>query len=92
MSPRPAGSHPLGSRQGRAQVDEVVTNDAEADPALHPRVAFVATAGEPMAPLQETDSPFAAGSPLLSPLEPALSSVPASADHSSWPGWAPTPV
>ena len=50
---------------------KVVADDPETDPALHPGVAFVATAGEPMAPLQETDAPFTAGSPLLSPLEPA---------------------
>ena len=54
-------SLPLAGGQGATQVDEVVTDDAESDPALHPGVASVPTAGQPMTPFQQTDAAFAAG-------------------------------
>ena len=62
----------LGSRQRDSEVDEVVPDDTEPDPALHSRVAMVAAAVEPVAPLQKADSPFATGPPFLAVLEPSL--------------------
>lgn len=62
----------FGTGQRRPQIDEIVTEDPEADPALHARVAFVATAGESMAPLQQTDPPFTTRPPFLGLFEPAF--------------------
>jgi hypothetical protein len=61
-----------GSRQRRPEVDESVTEDSKPDPTLHAGVTLVAAAREPMAPLEQTDSPFAAGSPFLGLFEPAF--------------------
>ena len=54
-----------------ADVDQVIGDDAEADPALDARHAFVATAVEAVASLEKTDAPFAAGAPFLRIAEPA---------------------
>src|SRR5437867_4411249 len=70
-------SHGCGSSfdgldgQGAAYVDEVVTDDGEANPPLHPTVSRVATTIQAVAPLQHTDSAFTAGPPFLPFLEPA---------------------
>src|SRR5437870_4572150 len=53
-------------------VDEVVTDDAESNPTVHPVVAFVPAAIESMTPLDHADAPFATGSPFLPIAEPAL--------------------
>src|SRR5262249_11785610 len=55
-----------------ADVDDVVGDHAEADPALHSDKALVAAAAEPMPAFDDADAPFAAGAPLLAVAEPAL--------------------
>ena len=64
----------LGSwpSQGAADGDEVVGDDAEADPALHAGIAFVAAAVEAMAAFDHADAALAAGAPDLTSAEPAL--------------------
>src|SRR6266849_1639977 len=62
----------FGARQRHPEVDQIVAEDTQPDPALHPRVAPVATAIQPVAPFQHADAPFAARSPSLRLLEPAL--------------------
>ena len=54
------------------EVDQVVRDDAEADPALDAGHAFVATAAESMAAFEKTDAPLTAGAPFLGVAEPAL--------------------
>lgn len=54
------------------EVDQVVGDDAEADPALHARETFVATAVQAVAALEQTDAAFTAGAPLLGVAEPAF--------------------
>src|SRR5258706_16121085 len=49
--------------QGAADVDEVVTDDAQTYPALHSAVSFVATATQPVASLEHADAAFTAGPP-----------------------------
>ena len=53
-------------------VDDIVGDDAEPDPAVHSDVALVAAAVEAMAPLDHADAPLASGAPLLAVAEPAL--------------------
>ena len=51
---------PLGVRrfrQGAAEVDEVVGDDAEPDPALHTIITFVSAAGEAVPALDDADAP-----------------------------------
>src|SRR6266481_2753397 len=60
------------SGHGAADVDQVVGDDAQADPALDAVGALVATSVQPMAPLKEADPTFTSGSPLLSTAKPAL--------------------
>src|SRR5262245_32986731 len=55
-----------------ADVDDVVGDHAEADPALHSNEALVAAAVEPMSALSHTDASLAAGAPFLAVAEPAL--------------------
>src|SRR5262245_40285239 len=55
-----------------ADVDDVVGDHAEADPALHSDEAFVTAAVEPMSALDHADASLAAGAPLLTVAEPAL--------------------
>src|SRR3954462_15368739 len=57
---------------GVADGDEVVGDDAEADPALHAGIAFVAAAVEAMAAFDHADAALAAGAPRLARPEPAL--------------------
>ena len=58
--------------QHPTDVDEVVGDDAEPDPALHSDSAFVAAAVEPVSPFDHADAPLASGSPSLAVAEPAL--------------------
>ena len=55
-----------------ADVDEVVGDHAEPDPALHAGIAFVAAAVEPVSPFDHADAPLASGPPFLAVAEPAL--------------------
>src|SRR6516165_709229 len=52
-----------GPSPGAAQDQQVVGDDPEAHPALHPEEASIAAASEPVAALQGADASFAAGSP-----------------------------
>ena len=59
-------------RQGAAEVDQVVGDDAEPDPALHTIITFVSAAGEAVPALDDADAALATGSPFLAVAEPAL--------------------
>ena len=53
-------------------VDQVVGDDAQPDPALDAGHAFVATTVQAMASLEKTDTTFTAGAPFLRVAEPAF--------------------
>jgi len=55
-----------------ADVDEIVGDDAEPDPAVHPDEALVAAAGEAVPPFDHADAPLRSGAPFLTVTEPAL--------------------
>src|SRR5579883_1289292 len=55
-----------------ADVDQVVGDDAQADPALDAGHAFVAAAVQTMAALEQTDATFTPGAPSLGVAEPAF--------------------
>jgi hypothetical protein len=57
---------------GTANVDEVVGDHAEPDPALHSGIALVSAAIEAVPPLGDADASLASGPPLLAIAEPAL--------------------
>src|SRR5262245_1562820 len=79
------GGAPLRSgRASAAEHEEVVRDHAEAHPAMHPIQAAVATAGESMAVLQNTDSALAPGPPAKRAAEPAGTRLaPATRQHHS---------
>ena len=58
--------------QRSADVDEVVGDHAEPDPALHAGLAPVAAAREAVPALDDADASFAAGAPFLAVAEPAF--------------------
>src|SRR5215469_16421375 len=58
--------------QSAADVDEVVGDDAEADPAFHSSRSLVAATAEAVSPFDDADAPLASGAPLLAVTEPAL--------------------
>ena len=72
------GVTPAARRAMRRHVDQVIGNDHEADSSMHPVDAMVATASEPMAPLDHADAPFTADRPALAAPEPDLPFVGAS--------------
>jgi hypothetical protein len=47
-----------------ADVDEVVGDDAKADPALHSSRSLVAATAEAVSPFDDADAPLASGAPL----------------------------
>ena len=53
-------------------IDQVIGDDAQADPALDAGHAFVATAVQAVATFEQTDTTLAAGAPLLGVAEPAF--------------------
>ena len=55
-----------------ANVDEVVGNHTEPDPTLHPGIAFVSAAVEPMPTLDHADAALAPRPPFLPIAEPTL--------------------
>ena len=63
----------LGLRAGASDVEEIVGDDTEPDPALHPVVAPVSTAGEAVSAFDDADASLASGAPFLAAAEPALS-------------------
>src|SRR5678816_4787376 len=79
-APRPRRSVSRGrpATEDRRHVDQVIGNDPEADPAMHPVNAMIATASEPMAPFDHADAPFATDTPALAAPEPRLPFVGAS--------------
>src|SRR5437773_11052292 len=73
-SGRVAGAF-LGSEarvQHPADIDEVIGNDSETDPAMHARVTFIEAAAESVASLEHADAPFTIDAPCLIFAEPAL--------------------
>src|SRR2546425_1251954 len=73
-SGRVAGAF-LGSEarvQHPADIDEVIGNDSETDPAMHARVTFIEAAAESVASLEHADAAFTTDAPFLSLAEPAL--------------------
>src|SRR6516165_2942898 len=61
----------LGSDKA-ADVDEVVSDDPQSDPALHAVVATITATLEPMPTLADADASLASGTPSLSVAEPTL--------------------
>ena len=61
----------LGSEEA-ADVDEVVSDDLESDPALHAVVATIAATLQPMPTLADADASLASGTPSLPVAEPTL--------------------
>src|SRR5262245_51374382 len=55
-----------------ADIDEVVGDDAEADPAIHSDSSLVAATAEAVSSFDDADAPLASGAPLLAVTEPAL--------------------
>jgi hypothetical protein len=55
-----------------ADVDEIISDHAEADQALHSGIAPVAAAIETVSPLDHADATLASGAPFLAVAEPAL--------------------
>jgi hypothetical protein len=55
-----------------ADVDEIIGDHAEADPALHSGIASVAAAIETVPPLDHADATLTSGAPFLAAAEPAL--------------------
>src|ERR1017187_3433649 len=55
-----------------AKVDQIIGDHAEPNPALHAGVFLVERSSQAVPSFQQADSSLAAGSPLLSFLEPAL--------------------
>ena len=55
-----------------ADVDEIISDHTEADPALHSGIAFVAAAIETVSPLDHADATLASGAPFLAVAEPAF--------------------
>src|SRR3974377_897783 len=53
-------------------VDKIVGDYAEGNPALHSDIGLVAAAIETISPLDHADAPLAAGAPFLAVAEPAL--------------------
>jgi hypothetical protein len=53
-------------------VDHIIRDDAQADPALHAGVPFVSTAIQTMSAFHDTDAPLTPGAPFLPILEPAF--------------------
>ena len=57
---------------GATDVDKVIGDDAEPDPAVHSDEALVAAAAEPVPSLGDADASLASGAPFLAVAEPAL--------------------
>src|SRR6476646_2088022 len=58
--------------QVSADVDEIVGDHAPSDPAPDAVPPSIQRSPQPMSPFENTDAPFAAGTPFLKLLEPAL--------------------
>src|SRR5258705_2362308 len=62
--------------QHSADVNEVVADHAESNPALHSTITFVTATVQSMPPFHHADASFATGSPFLAVSEPALFLLP----------------
>ena len=60
------------SFQCAADVDEIIGDDTESDPALHSGIALVAAAVEAVSAFEHTDASLASGPPFLALAEPTL--------------------
>ena len=70
------GSARVRSGQVTSDVDQVVGDDAQPDPAFHAVGAAVAAAVQPVSPLQYTDASFRSRPPPLGLAEPAFPLLP----------------
>jgi hypothetical protein len=76
---------------GAADVDEVIGNHAEPDPALHSGLALVSASVEAMPSLGDADASLASGAPFLPVAEPALALLPFCPSLQNSPGSAILP-
>jgi hypothetical protein len=67
-----------------AEIDKVISNDAEPDPTLHSGLAFIFAAVESMSALSNADAPLASCAPFFGPGETSASSVRAAAPCFWW--------
>src|SRR5215467_15859550 len=58
------------SRQNPPNVDQVIGDNSESDPSIHPVLAAIPTPIQPVSSFQNADPTFATGSPLLAFSEP----------------------
>src|SRR2546421_362338 len=66
----------LGGRllfHGPTYVDDIVSDDAQPDPAVHSDVALISAAVEPVPPLNHADASLGSRAPFLPIAEPSLS-------------------
>src|SRR5450631_4457338 len=66
------GSSFLSADENLADIDQVIADHAESNPALHAAIALVQTAVEPVAALHHADAPFTTGPPVLPVTEPGF--------------------
>src|SRR6516164_5842980 len=59
-------------RHGIAHADQVVSDDAKTNPALHAGLTSIAAAAEPVSALDHADAPLTPRSPFLAVAEPGL--------------------
>jgi hypothetical protein len=62
--------------QNAADVDEVVGDDAEANPAIHSGRSLVAATAKALSPFDDADVPLASGALLLAVAEPSFFLLP----------------
>jgi len=55
-----------------SDIDQVIADHTESDPALHATITSVPAAVEPVTALHHADAPFAAGPPFLPVAEPGF--------------------
>jgi hypothetical protein len=78
---------PLG--HDAADVDEIISDHAEADPTLHSGIAPVAAAIETASPLDHADATLASGAPFLAVAEGAITTVGSTAGDNDTTALAP---
>jgi hypothetical protein len=64
--------HSISFGERTSNIDKIVRDHAESNPAPHPVVTFVPAATEAMPALGDADASLASGSPFLTVAEPAL--------------------
>src|SRR6266853_1664052 len=58
--------------QEPTNINQIISDHAQADPALHASITAITTAIQPVTPFEHTDTPLRPGSPLLSSPEGAF--------------------